>query len=541
MRRVKIINALFFIISLVFFLYIGYIQCIRFRHYQKVARREHEQRMVLAATRGNIYDRQDQIIASSAQCFSIFCTPRYSNDPRRLARDLAALSRRTLSDVSDKISAGTFFWIERKVPLEKKEEYLALKDPSIGFCHDIHRRYNLPELFTSVVGRCSSDNQGIEGLEYYFDDLLRGKSGFVVYQRSATGDLFPYVNHPEKDPEPGRDLYLTIDLQLQSILYAHLKNAMEKESARAASGIVVDPRTGEILAMANIGSDKDTRNHAVCDEFEPGSTFKIVPLAFALLNGAKSDNTIDTEGGKIKVANHVVRDYRDYGVVTLREAIAHSSNVAMVKLSKDFDRRDYFVLLRDFGFTQPTGIELPGEVSGRVPDPGKMNNVEFATLSFGQGITCSFLQLVFAYQAIANDGMLCKPIIVREVRHQHRTVYRARPLRVRTVMDATLAQRITDILCTVVDKGSGTEARVDGIRIAGKTGTAQKVVDGRYSSTKVIATFIGYFPADDPEYLVGIMLDEPSKGLWASTIACPAFKQIAQSIWQMNGHEYAAQ
>jgi cell division protein FtsI/penicillin-binding protein 2 len=427
-----------------------------------------------------------------------------------------------------------------KVDQKQKDRYLAIDDPSIGFTHDLNRSYNMPEIFASLIGKCGSDNRGIEGLELQFDDILSGKSGFAVYQKDPTGGTFPYHNHPEKEPQAGSNIYLTIDLQLQAILHDKLKDCMEEEKAQSAAGIIVEPRTGDILAMVNVGSNGDQRNHIVCDEFEPGSTFKLMPLTYAMQNGAVETDIIDTENGKVRVRGHLINDYRDYGIVTLKQAIAHSSNVAMVKLSRKFDREGFLLLVRDFGFGEVTGIEFPGETRGRLPDAQKINDVEFATLVFGQGLTVNLLQLVMAYQAIANEGVLCKPTILQEIRDRGKVLHESDPLRIRRVVDASTARRLTEILCSVVEEGSGMAAAFNGIKIAGKTGTAQKVVDGKYSNSSIIATFVGYFPAEEPDYLIMLMIDEPKGGYWASTIVAPVFRDVAQSVYQMDSHHYAA-
>jgi cell division protein FtsI (penicillin-binding protein 3) len=290
----------------------------------------------------------------------------------------------------------------------------------------------------------------------------------------------------------------------------------------------------------NVGKNGDYRNHVVCDEFEPGSTFKLLPLTFALLNGAHDTDRIDTEAGKIMVRGHTINDYRNYGVVTLKQAVAHSSNVAMVKLSREFDRDRFLLMVRDFGFGEFTGIEFPGEVRGRLPEARKVNDIDFATLAFGQGLTVNMLQLAMAYQAVANRGILYKPTVVQTIMNDQKTIYASKPLRIRRVVDESLARSVTDILCAVVEEGSGTAAAFNDVRIAGKTGTAQKVIDGSYSNRSVIATFVGYFPAENPDYLIMLMVDEPRSGYWASTIVAPVFREVAQSVYQMNSYRYAA-
>lgn len=539
MKRAKVFNFSIFFLSFVFFSYLFYIQCVKHRYYDTKAKNQHEKKFVLVGSRGNVYDRNGRPLAMSQQCFSIFCTPRYSHDKKSLIDNLAILSGKSKKRIKELVDKGHFFWVETKVTLKKREQYLDLGDRGVGYTHDLNRQYNMPEAFASLIGKCGTDNRGIEGLELQLNDVLSGRSGFVIYQKDPTGDVFPYYAHPEKNPLPGQDVYLTIDYQLQAILYANLKVAMAKEDARHVAGLIIEPRTGEILAMVNIDHNGDQRNHVLCDEFEPGSTFKLVTMTYALLEGFSEDDVVDTEGGKVKIRGHTIHDYRDYGTVTFKQAIAHSSNVAMVKISQAFDRQDFFLLMRDFGLGQLSGIEFPGEAKGRLPVPEEINDVEFATLVFGQGLTVNLLQLAFAYQSIANGGVLNKPIIIQEIKDGNKVVYQAKPLRIRRVVDRQTAERVTKMLCGVIEDGSGTEAAVNGIKVAGKTGTAQKVIDGRYSNTMIITTFVGYFPADSPDYLIAIMFDEPKRGLWASTIAAPVFKSIAQSIYQINAQQYA--
>ncbi len=539
MKRTKLFNFSIFFVSFGFFFYLFYIQCVKHRYYDEQAKNQHEKKFVLIGSRGNIYDRNGRPLAMSQQCFSIFCTPRYSRNKESLVDNLSILSGKPKMRIRELVDKGDFFWVETKVALERRDQYLAFGDESVGYTHDLNRQYNMPEVFSSLIGKCGSDNRGIEGLELQLNDVLTGKSGFVIYQKDPTGDVFPYHDHPEKNPRPGRDVYLTIDYQLQAILHANLRIAMVKEDAKYAAGLIIDPCTGELLAMVNVDCNGDQRNHVLCDEFEPGSTFKLVTMTYALLEGVSEDDLIDTEGGKLNVGGHTIHDYRDYGIVTFKQAIAHSSNVAMVKISQQVDRQDFFLMMRDFGLGQTSGIEFPGEVKGRLPMSEEINDVEFATLVFGQGLTVNLLQLAFAYQSIANGGTLNKPIIVQEIKDGSKVVYLAKPLRIRRVVDRETADRVTKMLCGVVEDGSGVDAAVNGVEVAGKTGTAQKVVNGRYSKTSVITTFVGYFPADSPDYLIAIMLDEPKRGLWASRIVAPVFKSIAQSIYHIDAQRYA--
>src|SRR4030042_349925 len=235
MKTAKLLNFILFSVSIIFYIYIFYIQCIKYSYYVNRARNQHEKKMVLVGARGNIYDRNGVPLATSHPCFSIFCTPRYSDSPQKLAGKLSLISGRSEREFRKLIEQNSFFWIDKKVSTSKRDEYLAVNDPSIGYAHDIDRQYNMPEIFSSLIGKCGIDNRGIEGLEIQLDKILSGKSGFMIYQKDPTGEMFPYYDYPEKNPIPGKDVYLTIDFQLQAVLYANLKEAVIEENAKAAA------------------------------------------------------------------------------------------------------------------------------------------------------------------------------------------------------------------------------------------------------------------------------------------------------------------
>mgnify|MGYP001585799403 CR=1 FL=1 len=244
MKRIKLYNGLLIGTALVYFVYVFYIQCLRFGHYQKIAKLEHEKKMVICGARGHIYDRAGVPLATSQPCYTIFCTPRYSTSKNILASSISRISGRSLTSIKREVGTGKFFWVDKKISLARRDLYLNLDDPSVGFTHDLKRQYNMPEIFGGLIGKCGTDNKGLEGLELQLDQFLTGRSGFVIYQKDPTGEVFPYHNYPEREPKSGLDVYLTIDLQLQAVLYSNLKDYLEKEDAQSASGLIVDPNTG---------------------------------------------------------------------------------------------------------------------------------------------------------------------------------------------------------------------------------------------------------------------------------------------------------
>ncbi|HID31976.1 MAG TPA: penicillin-binding protein 2, partial [bacterium (Candidatus Stahlbacteria)] len=291
------------------------------------------------------------------------------------------------------------------------------------------------------------------------------------------------------------------------------------------------PQSGKILAMVNVNGGS-CHNSVVSDEFEPGSTFKIVTLASALIEGLNLDEKIDVSGGKIKIYGHTIHDFRDYGILNLKGVFVHSSNVGAVKIGKRIRPGIFFQTARSLGFGNLTGILLPGEAKGKIYRPAEMGRMRYANNCFGQGVTVTLLQLTNSYAAIASGGRLYRPMIVEEIRESKR-VYAFKPFLIRRVLNLDICEKIKEVLAAVVDTGTGKLARNEVFKICGKTGTAQKAGVGGYLPDRIITSFCGFFPKDDPQYVVGIMLDEPDVGKWASQITAPIFGTIVASMIRM--------
>jgi len=408
---------------------------------------------------------------------------------------------------------------------------------------DLKREYPRGSLAGNLIGFVSTDCKGLEGIEYKFNEELSGTAGLSVYGKTARGNIYPYPGYERRTPIPSKDVILTIDTDIQEIAEYCLKDKLKEVGGKSGTVIVLMPRSGEILAMAtepcqNLGMKRGNdpwiwKNRAVQDQFEPGSVFKLVTIAGLLNNDLVKENDIVEDGtGFISIKNLCFEDETEHGPLTFKEAISISSNVAFIKMGKLSGKDNLYETARALGFGSLTGIELPGEAEGYLPLPQTWTDLKAATIAFGQGVSCTALQLTMAYGAIANDGILLKPIIVKEIMENGRSIYQSSKEEVRIVTSEQTAKRTRDLLTTVVEKGTGSLAKLDGIKVAGKTGTAQKWEDGSYSS-KYIASFAGFFPVDSPQILITCIIDEPQTVHSAGVVCAPMFKDIAEGILRL--------
>ncbi|MDI6839752.1 MAG: penicillin-binding protein 2 [bacterium] len=414
------------------------------------------------------------------------------------------------------------------------DRYYRILATSIG----LKRVYPFGTLASNLLGFVGKDGTGLEGIEYEFDAILSGKPNFVIFGKTPRGKLYPYpgycsfLGQPVSEGACGNDIVLTIDADIQSIVEETLKSKFPKMRAKSGSVIIIEPNTGEILAMATIPccSPGNWINRPVQVQFEPGSTFKVVPISIIIKNGLVSLSDIVEDGSsKITVQGKTINDIHPHGPLTFAEAVWKSSNVAFVKLANLIGRTRFYNGARFFGFGVPTGVILPGEAKGSLAPPADWSELKFANLAFGQGLSCNLLQLTFAYQAIANDGILLKPMIVKEMLSSSgKVIYKSEPIKVREILTPSEARRVKNLLYGVIENGSGILAKIPGLEIAGKTGTGQKCVNGKY--TEVTSSFIGFLPAQHPKLLIACVIDEPGTLKLGGDVCAPLFKEIAQNI-----------
>lgn len=412
------------------------------------------------------------------------------------------------------------------------------------------REYPYGEICAPLLGFIGKDNEGLEGVEYYFDDILKGKDGHQILYRTRNGKYLPLPDFPRKDPENGKDIMLTIDIDLQEIAYRNLKNWIKKWEAKKGFVIILNPSTGEILSLASWPSFNPEKIPSpflalyrclpVTYLYEPGSVFKIVTYAtFIKEKRYERIKRIDTSPGSLIIKGIEIHDppsdiKRNY-ILSPEEVIIHSSNIGISKIALSLPAKKIYENALLMGFGVKTGIDFPGEGTGKLREYEEWDEIYKCTFSFGQGVFVNGIQIAMAYASIANGGTLLEPFLLKGVIKDEKIETNSYPKVIRKIFTKQEVELIKNTLKRVVEKGSGIRARFPGISICGKTGTAQKfdIAKGEYSFEKEIMSFVGFLPAESPEYLIYVMIDEPGKGRFASQVAAPLFRQIVEEIYRM--------
>ncbi len=501
----------------------------------------------LPPERGTIYDRSGTELAVSTDVSSVYAHPRRIKDRVKTCRILSrvlGVSRRSLYRRLNPTKA--FVWVRRKIDPAKAEKIRKLRLTGIGITTEKGRYYPARELAAQLLGFVGIDNNGLEGLEAKFDKLLTGPSYELIEMRDALGRPF-FIRRTCSKKRSLHNLILTIDKDIQYKAEKALLAAVKKSHAKGGECVVMDPRTGDILAMAvvprfnpNIFSKyprQRWRNRTVTDCFEPGSTIKAFLVAAALNEGVLYPNSrLYCENGRYKVADRIIHDTHKYGTLTVTDIVAMSSNIGAIKIGQELGYDRFYQYLKKFGFGAKTGIELLGERSGFIRPPDKARAVEQANAFFGQGLSVTALQLAAAMACIANGGVLMKPHIVKEVTDSHGQPVRVyKPRTARRVISSATALQVTSILEKVVsDHGTGPRAAIAGYRVAGKTGTAQKVDEKtkRYSRSKYEAIFVGFVPSRHPRLVIATIVDEPKGIPYGGVVAAPVFREVG--LWALN-------
>ncbi|MBS1114621.1 MAG: stage sporulation protein [Nitrospirae bacterium] len=496
--------------------------------------------------RGNIYDRRGRAFAVNLELESLYC------DPEEVVADRDGLKRLSgILGMDTKLIQAKFrqekrfIWVNRMLAPEKAGEIKKLNIKGIGFLPEAKRFYPRGVLASHVIGMVGRENQPLEGLELKYDKYLRTAGGKVYYARDASGKkLSSGVDTEAK----GNDLLLTIDEGLQYIVEKELENAMTKWRSVAASAIMMDPFTGEILALANRpaydlnagSSNKNAiRNRVITDIYEPGSTFKVIVGTAALEEKIyKLDSAFDCSRGGIEVGGKFIRDAHKHGVLTFHEVIQKSSNVGSIMIGMKLGKERLYRYAKLYGFGEETGIDMPGEVSGWIRKPEKWSATSIGAIPIGQEVAVTPLQILRAYSVIANGGYLIQPHLVSEIRTpEGQTIFSFKGTSRRILTEKT-AEVFKNILKTVVeDGGTATEAAVEGNPVAGKTGTAQLIDSrtGRYSRDRFISSFVGFVPADNPKIAMIVIIYEPKGQIYGGIVAGPVFRDIAdQALSYMN-------
>jgi cell division protein FtsI/penicillin-binding protein 2 len=515
-----------------------------------MAQKQHSDSIPLPAERGRIFDRKYRPLVYNERGFSIHMFPRFIRSIDTVVEIISKYQLKSKDEMISELKTKKTFFPVKKFIDYKTGDHLRSElrkyrlDNAIVVRENTKRIYPYGQILSSIIGFVGEDGTGLAGIEYVFDQYLKGKTGWEILQKDALGNKYHWPSNRIQKPVNGYDIILTIDLDIQSIVFEKLSQYVKNLNALRGAVIVLDCQDGSILALADY-PDFDPQNFqnypmnlwtasSITDEFEPGSVYKLLICAAALRSPQMNQllhQSYNTSNGFIVVGGKKIKDVHNNGIITFDEIFIKSSNIGVSLLCSELSPVTFYQTERQFGFGTITGVELPGETKGFVDPPSKLTPLRFANNAFGQGVRTTLIQLATAYMAVANDGNLLKPYIVKEITVDNKIIYRGKKQLIRSVLTHEQSALIKEILARAVQEGTGKQAAIPGVRVCGKTGTAQKLEpSGKYSQTKSIMSFIGFFPQDKPRYLIAVMIDEPQKFRFAGEVACPLFREIAEQI-----------
>ncbi len=527
-----------------------YLQIIKYDEFKAKAKNIQLIKIEVKPNRGKIFDRKGNELVTNTKSLKIAVDPnvfgRMTNKKERKKKAnfinlLSSITKKPKSYYLKKIADTNLRYVvlEKEINILHKSAFYDLDLFGLIITENGERIYPHDNVASHILGFTNSDGLGISGLELQFDSVLRGVPGYMILKRDLKRDLHAGAELPSFPSKDGNNLTLTIDLNLQSIVEYELAQGIANFSADAGSVIVMNPFTGEILALASYPSfdpnilyqrrSEWVRNRAINDEYEPGSIFKMITAAAALEEGLVAPNQIFSGyGGAMKVGEYTIRDVHALGNITFRQAVEQSSNIVFAQVASRIPHKTFYKYIRDFGFGLLSDIELPGEARGRIPKPNKLNSTLQKYVGFGYGISATPLQMLCAYSAVANGGNLIKPYLVKSiVDNSGNVLYQAKTKVIRKVVSKSTSDMIKDLFYGVIERGTGKAVRIKNLQIAGKTGTSQQLVDGSYSKARYNASFVGFFPVDNPKVAMIVVLDNPKGVYYGGATSAPIFKNIA--------------
>jgi cell division protein FtsI (penicillin-binding protein 3) len=543
--RAIILIVLIFLFFIALVIKLVDIQIVRSEELKYYAQRQQTELEKVDADRGLIYDRNNVLLAYNRNDYSFYL-------------DLRMVKKSGKEKIADKFSkvfgrskdyyynimkdSGKTICLEKKAASEKAFQLTNFKINGLFYKEDPTRVYHYGDLGSHILGFVDNDEQGVNGIEKSFDKQLSGEAGTRLVERDAVGDMITISEEETKPAIPGDNLVLTINKTYQAILEEELKNGLAEYGGTSAVGIIMEPNTGEILALANMNdydpndywnyTDDQRRDRAITDTYEPGSTFKGISMSALLDQNLVNENQkVFVENGKYRFKNVSIYDTHEHAWLTAKGVIEESSNIGMTKLIQNIDDDLFYKYVRAFGFGNFTSIDLPGEVKGKLKIPNEWSAVTKAFMSFGYEIAVTPIQMITAYSAIINGGILYQPEIVKKViAHDGNVVKENQPNEVRRVISAKTSAEMRNIFVGVVENGTGKNAKINYVNVGGKTGTSQKLIEGSYSKSDYNSSFIGFFPAEDPKIICLVLVNSPEKGKYGGQVAAPIFKNIAQRI-----------
>lgn len=520
------------------------LQVFQHQDLESIARRGFIKRHKIPPRRGIIYDRNQVELAVSLDTDSVYARPAVVSNPRNTSIKLAKALGLPRRDLQKKLKGRrSFTWLARRIPPQKAQAVRHLDIKGVGLQSEPRRFYPFNNLACHLLGFAGLDAKGLAGLELRYDPVLRGRLRTVTSMRDALGRTIHLSQQEFSSLPEGHHIILTIDKNLQYRTEKILSDTVRKYRAKSGQAVVMVPSTGEILAMASAPnfnpnvygrySRQSYRNRVVTDAFEPGSTFKIFVAAAALRSKSINlEQLFDCENGQWRIGRRIIHDTHPYDKLNLADIIKFSSNIGAAKIGQELGAQELYQTLKAFGFGRQSGVNLPGESSGILRPASSWRPVELANICFGQGVAVTPIQLVSAISAVANGGMMMRPFVVRaQVDQDANLISETRPRTMGRALSARSARILTNMMARVTEPGgTGTRARVEPFAVAGKTGTAQKVLPGGgYSHKDYMSSFVGFVPADDPKVAVLVLIDTPKGQHYGGVVAGPAFAAIARA------------
>lgn len=540
-----------------------HLQIVRGEEFAQKAILQQTQKVPVESRRGPILDRNGQELAVDLpQFYAVGVYPQQLTNANLLCQQLANFTGRPISHYKNRLRTySRFLYLEWRLTESQAGKLRSLNIGGLSLKKSAGRFYPYHQATSQLLGFTDVDGRGIAGVEVFCDSILQGQRGWETRQRDARGFSFwdPLSRHAL--PRNGGSVRLSIDVLAQEVLHEELEAALEQSRGQWVGGILLDPRTGDILAVASVpdfdplrpeaASQTDHKLHPFTDLFEPGSVFKIVGAAAALDQKAvRISDLFYCEEGHYRLGRKTLRDVHPAGWLTFEDVMVNSSNIGMAKLSERIGSRELYRYARRFGFGSPTGIEFPGEASGLMRPHDQWREIDRANFVIGQGISVTMLQMAMSFAAIANDGILMEPRLVLDMTDASGKHVSRPPREVRRVMEPETARTLQRILCQAVERGTGKNAFIEDLQVAGKTGTAQlpNLISGGYYNDRFIASFVGFLPADKPERLLIISVCDPKGAHFGSQVAAPVFKRIVERLhpaetvrkcWQVTPAELA--
>ncbi|MGD0915104.1 MAG: penicillin-binding transpeptidase domain-containing protein [Thermodesulfobacteriota bacterium] len=522
------------------------LQVLKKEELYRLADHQHHIQIPLVPKRGTIYDRQGNELAVSIEVDSIYADARKIVDMERTVNKLAVILQIDRAELKERLKKRkSFEWIQRKISSKEAEQIKAFRLPGIYFLKENQRFYPNSELAAHVIGFVGLDSRGLEGAEFQYDASLNGKGQVWTMARDAMGREISLDDIPFEKEDHYRNIFLTLDKQIQHIAETELSQSVQKWGAKGGFIIAMDPSTGKVLAMASDPffdpnqfiqyRSRNWKNRAIADAFEPGSLFKAF-LATAALEEkvVQPTDSFFCENGSYTVYDRTIHDHSKHGWLTVQQIVKYSSNIGASKVGEKMGKDRLYQYICGFGFGEKTGISLPGEGKGILHHPRYWSPVALDTISFGQGISVTGIQLVSALSAIANGGLLMKPYVVEKITNEKGEVVQSfKSEVVRRVISEETAQRATALLQATTERGGTGEGAVPiGYEVAGKTGTAQKVdkLSGGYSEDRYLSGFFGFGPLHEPKIVLLVVIDEPQGAMYGGVVAAPIFRAIMEQV-----------